>query len=115
MLPALPPGCRLSCAFSVSEGVGHVILWVLLVVVTLGLALFVAPYYFLKAPINKTSVVDASGRVVGRLHVDVNLPEILGHAIIWVLLTLVTLGLALILYQFSVIKRLLNAVVIQPV
>ena len=115
MLPALPPGCRLSCDFSVSEGIGHVIIWVLLVVVTLGLALFVAPYYFLKAPINKTSVVDGSGGVVGRLHVDVNLSEIVGHAFVWLLLTLVSFGLALILYQFSVIKRLLNAVVIQPV
>ncbi len=115
MLPALPPGSRLSCSFSVTEGIGHVIIWVLLVVVTLGLALFVAPYYFLKAPINKTAVVDASGRVVGRLQVEVNLAEILGHAVIWVLLTIVTLGLALILYQFSVIKRLLNAVVIEPV
>lgn len=113
MLPALLPGSRLSCAFSVSEGIGHVIVWVLLTVVTLGLALFVAPYYFLKAPINKTTVVDASARVVGRLHVDVNLSEIVGHAVVWVLLTIVTLGLALILYQFSVIKRLLNAVVIE--
>lgn len=115
MLPALPPGSRLSCAFSVTEGIGHVLIWVLLTVLTLGLALFVAPYYFLKAPINKTTVVDASGRTVGRLVVEVNLAEVVGHAVIWVLLTILTLGLALILYQFSVIKRLLNAIVIEPV
>jgi len=115
MLPTLPAGCRLSCAFSVTEGIGHVLIWVLLTILTLGLALFVAPYYFLKAPINKTTVVDGAGRTVGRLVVDVNLAEVVGHAVIWVILTILTLGLALILYQFSVIKRLLNAVVIEPV
>ena len=113
MLPEIPKGARLSCSYSVSEGIGHVIVWVLLTIVTLGLALFVAPYYFLKAPINKTTVMDSSGRTVGRLKVDFSLSEIVGHAVIWVLLTIVTLGLALILYQFSVIKRVLNAVVIQ--
>ncbi len=50
--------------------------------------------------------------MLGRLQVDVNLAEVIGHALIWVLLSIITLGLALILYQFSVIKRLLNAVVI---
>jgi len=106
-------GQRLSCDFSVTEGIGTILIWVLLSIVTLGLALFVAPYYILKAPINRTTVVDINGNVVGRLHVDVNLADIIGHALVWVLLTIVTLGFAMLVYQFSVIKRVLNAVVIQ--
>ena len=108
----IPPGCRLSCDFSVAEGIGTVILWVLISIVTLGLGLFVAPYYILKSPINRTTLVGPDGAVLGKLHVDVNLAEVIGHAIIWVLLSIITLGLALILYQFAVVKRLLNAVVV---
>ena len=106
-------GYRLSCDYSVAEGVGTILIWVLLSIVTLGLALFVAPYYLFKAPINRTRLIDATGETVGTLHVDVNLGEIIGHGLLWVLLTIVTFGLALIVYQFAVIKRLLNAVVIR--
>ncbi|KAF0175303.1 MAG: hypothetical protein FD162_606 [Rhodobacteraceae bacterium] len=109
----LGSGQKLACDFSVSEGVGTVILWVIISILTLGLGLFVAPYYILKAPINRTKLIAADGSVIGQLHVDVVLTEIIGHAVIWVLLSIITLGLALIVYQFAVMKRLLNGVVIR--
>ncbi|MFN3724069.1 MAG: DUF6693 family protein [Paracoccaceae bacterium] len=105
-------GYKLKCEFSVGEAIGQLVIWVLLSVVTLGLALFVLPYYFLRAPINRTTLVDGKGQKVGRLHVDVSFGDILGHALVWLLLTIVTLGLAYLIYWPSVIKRLLNAVVI---
>lgn len=108
----LAPGFRLHCDYGVTEGIGTVVLWVLLTIVTLGLALFVAPYYILRAPINRTQLIAPDGGVVGTLHVDVSLSEVIGHALIWVVLTIVTFGLAMILYQFAVIKRLLNRVVV---
>lgn len=113
MIPAIPAGHHLSCDFSVSEGIGTVILWLLISVLTLGLGFFVMPYYLLKAPINRTSVIGPSGELVGRLHVDIDLAGIIGHAIIWMILSIFTLGLALIVYQFAVMKRLLNGVTIQ--
>lgn len=112
MAVIIPPGCRLSCDYSVAEGIGTLILWLLISIVTLGLGLFVAPYYILKSPINRTRLVGPDGAVLGTLHVEVNLAEVIGHALIWVVLSIVTLGLALLLYQFAVIKRLLNAVVV---
>ena len=105
-------GYKLKCEFSVGEAIGQLIIWVLLAVVTLGLALFILPYYFIKAPINRTSLVDNQGRKVARLHVDVGFSEILGHALVWLLLTIITLGLAYLVYWPAVIKRVLNAVVI---
>ena len=36
------------------------------------------------------------------------LAEIIGHAVIWVLLAIVTLGLALIIYYYMVMKKVLN-------
>ena len=76
------------------------------------LGVFVAPCYILKSPINRTTLVAPDGTVLGRLNVDVNLAEVIGHVIIWVFLSIVTLGLALILYQLAVMKRLLNALVV---
>lgn len=105
-------GYKLKCEFSVGEAIGQLVIWVLLSVVTLGLALFVLPYYFVKAPINRTSLIDGTGRKVARLHVDVSFGDILGHALVWLLLTIVTLGLAYLIYWPAVIKRVLNAVVI---
>ncbi|NGQ90504.1 hypothetical protein G5V65_06310 [Rhodobacter sp. HX-7-19] len=109
----IPSGHKLKCDFTVSEGIGTVIIWVLLTIVTLGLGLFIAPYYIFKAPINRTSLVAPDGRVVGKLHVEVGLGEIIGHAVIWLLLSIITLGLAAIVYQFAVLKRLLNGVEIR--
>lgn len=107
-------GQRLRCDFGLAEALGQLLIWVVLTVLTFGLALFVLPYYFLKAPINKTYVLDAAGNAVGRLSVDVGFADILGHAIIWLVLTLLTLGLAYFVYWQSVVKRLMNATVTVP-
>jgi hypothetical protein len=78
------------------------------------LAAFVLPYYFLKAPINKTYVLNAQSEPVAKLSVDVGFADILGHAIIWFVLTILTLGLAYFVYWQSVVKRLMNATVTVP-
>lgn len=100
-----------SCDFSLGEAIGQLVIWILLTIVTLGLALFVLPYYFLKAPINRTFVLDGDGRKVARLHVEVSFTNILGHALLWLILTILTLGLAYLIYWQSVMKRLMNATV----
>lgn len=64
-------GTRFECEYTVGEAIGQAAIWVALVSVTLGLALFVLPYYFLKAPINRTYVLDQDGATIGKLHVDV--------------------------------------------
>jgi len=70
----------------------------------------VLPYYFLKSPIERTFVVNRDGSKIAKLSVEVNFGDILGHALVWLLLSIVTLGLAYLLYWPAVIKRLLNAV-----
>ncbi|MGB1235648.1 MAG: DUF6693 family protein [Planktomarina sp.] len=105
-------GYKLKCEFTVGEAIGQLIIWILLAIVTLGLALFLLPYYFVKAPINRTLLLDSTGKTVGRLKADVGFGDILGHALVWLLLTIVTLGLAYLVYWPAVIKRVLNAVVI---
>jgi len=48
------------------------------------------------------------------LSVEVGFADILGHAIIWLVLTILTLGLAYFIYWQSVVKRLMNATVTVP-
>ena len=105
-------GNKFTCEFSVGEAIGQLVIWILLSVVTLGLALFVLPYYFVKAPLNRTYVLDRDGCKIGKLTADVSFGDILGHALIWLLLTIVTFGLAYFIYWPAVIKRLLNSVVV---
>jgi len=104
----LPATARFQCEFGVAEAIGSFIIWVLLIIVTLGLASFVAPYYILSSIINKTWVVDENGQRLSQLKVNFTLAEIIGHAVIWVLLAIVTLGLALIVYYYMVMKKVLN-------
>jgi hypothetical protein len=104
----LTADARFQCDFGVAEAIGSFIIWLLLTIVTLGLASFVAPYYILSSIINKTSIVDANGQQLSQLKVNFTLAEIIGHAVIWVLLAIVTLGLALIIYYYMVMKKVLN-------
>lgn len=103
-------GRRVVCEFSVGEAIGQLVIWVLLAIVTLGLALFILPYYFVKAPINRCYLVDVTGRKTGKLSANIRFADILGHALVWLLLTIVTLGLAYFIFWPAVIKRILNAV-----
>ncbi len=104
----LTANTRFQCDFGVAEAIGSFIIWLLLTIVTLGLASFIAPYYILSSIINKTSIVDETGRRLSQLKVTFTLAEIIGHAVIWVLLAIVTLGLALIVYYYMVMKKVLN-------
>ena len=101
---------KLKCDYSVSEAIGLIIIWILISLLTFGFGLFLMPYYVLKGPINRTKLIGKDGAPVGQLYVEVNLAEIIGHAIIWMLLSIVTFGLAMFVYYPSVIKSLLNKV-----
>lgn len=99
---------RLKCSFSTIEAIGTVVLWVILTLVTLGLALLVFPYYLNKAVLNKTEILDASGKTIGRLNCTFNIGHSIGHVIVWGVLIVITLGLASFLYVYRVLRVVLN-------
>lgn len=99
---------RFKCDFGVMETLGQVIIWILLTIVTLGLALMVFPYYFKKVVLNQTEVLDSSGRAIGKLDCHFNLGSSIGHVIIWILLIIVTLGIAAFFYAYRILRVLLN-------
>ena len=99
---------RLKCSFTTVEAIGSVVLWIILTIVTLGLALIVFPYYHNRAVLNKTELLDGSGRAIGRLNCTFNIGHSIGHVILWAILIIVTLGLAGFLYVYRVIRVVLN-------
>lgn len=85
---------RLRWSFSTVEAIGSVVLWIILTILTQGLALIVFPYYLNRVVLNKTELLNASGRVIGRLNCTLNIGHSIGHVIVWVILILVTLDVA---------------------
>jgi len=99
---------RFRCDFSVGDAVGNMIIWFILIVITLGLAAFVFPYYLPKAVINRTTVLAQDGTEIGKLSCEISLGTVIGNAIIWVLLTIITFGLAYLVYIYRVYRVVLN-------
>lgn len=92
---------------SILDIIGHLIIWVVLSIITLGIALFFFPYSFSRFVINRTSVVDAAG-VERKIVCDINLFSNIGHIILWMLISLVTFGLGYIFYFYRVWNYALN-------
>lgn len=93
--------------------IGHVALWFLLVVCTCGFAAFLFPYSAGVMIINSTTLLDEQGRTIGRLRCSRGVTDHIGHALLWWLLTLVTLGFAGFVYMYRVASDLLGATIVE--
>lgn len=98
---------KIKADLSILDIIGHLIVWVVLSIITLGIALFFFPYSFSRFVINRTSVVDAAG-VERKMVCDINLFSNIGHIILWMLISLVTFGLGYIFYFYRVWNYALN-------
>ncbi|QIE23392.1 hypothetical protein SBC1_12750 [Caballeronia sp. SBC1] len=93
---------------SVGDIIGHAVIWILLSIVTFGLALFVFPYYMARFIIGRTNVVDASGMRIGRLECTIDLASIVGNIVIWAIISVLTLGLGYIVFMYKIYAHCLN-------
>ncbi|MBY8916447.1 hypothetical protein KUG85_13960 [Nitratireductor sp. L1-7-SE] len=99
---------RLRCNYSIMEATGYIIIWAVVSIVTLGIGAFFAIYYFYKSIINKTYLINREGHAIARLECELNLAEIIGHVILWIILTVVTLGIGLLFYMFRTLRLCMN-------
>ena len=91
----------------IASSIGHVIVWYLLMIVTIGLGVFVYPYALAKFILNKTYIVE-DGKRVKKLQVDLDLASQIGHVVIWIILSIVTFGLAYFIFLYQIGKFVLN-------
>lgn len=103
----------MKCEFSLLEAFVAVILWAIITVVTFGIGAFFAVYYFYKAVINSTYMINAEGQKVGRYECQLGLGDILVHIIIWVFLSIITFGIAMLFYFFTTLRLCLNHTVVK--
>ncbi|MEQ9246189.1 MAG: DUF6693 family protein, partial [Nitratireductor sp.] len=87
---------------------GYIIIWAVVSVVTLGIGAFFAIYYFYKSIINKTYLINREGHAIARLECELNLAEIIGHVILWIVLTVITFGIGLLFYMFRTLRLCMN-------
>lgn len=105
---------RLRSQLSTSDIFVHMLLWVVLGVVTCGLALFVFPYSMGTLVINSTLLLDEHGRPMGKLRCTRGADDHIVHAVLWWLFAVVTLGIAGFFYAYRVASDLLNDTVVDP-
>jgi hypothetical protein len=103
---------RIKCQLAAVDVLGHVLIWALFAIITCGFALFLFPYSFGETVINRCSVVDGNGRVIGRLRCTASPMNHILHAFVWWLLAIVTLGIAGFFYLYSVASSILSATTI---
>ena len=94
--------------WSMADIFGYGLLWLLLILITFGLASFFAPYAWAAKILNGCEVHDRSGNRLGTLLVDINIADQLVHILLWIFLTIITLGIAGIFYFFGVARTILN-------
>lgn len=99
---------RLRSDFGTGDAIGHVVIWIVLTVCTLGLALIFFPYYMNRAVLNRTKVIDQAGGVIGYLNCRFDLGSSIAHVIIWMILILITLGIAAFFYLYRVLRVVIN-------
>lgn len=81
---------------------GHLVIWLLLTVITIGLALFVYPYYMQRFIISKTYAFDGEGRRVGRLVCTIDLASMIGKIVLWAIISILTLGIGYLIFLYKI-------------
>lgn len=98
---------RLRADVAIFDIIGHLVLWLILSIVTFGIALFFFPYSFSKFILNRTYLVDSNG-VERRMKCDIDLFSDLGHVLLWFIISILTLGIGYIFYFYRVWNYALN-------
>ncbi|ATG72902.1 hypothetical protein AN401_02705 [Zobellella denitrificans] len=76
-------------------------------VITLGIAFFFFPYSFSKFILNRSAIVDDAG-AERKLKCDVDIFGSVGHVILWIIISILTLGIGYFFYFYKVWNYALN-------
>jgi hypothetical protein len=88
------------------------LVWLAVSVCTLGLGWIVVSGHFFRLILNSTAIVNGDGRRIGRLRCDYDVEARMGQIAIWVLVSIVTLGVGLLFYSFHAARRAIDATIV---
>lgn len=95
-------GGKLKCKLSIAEIIGWIIIWVMLIAITLGIAAFSFPYSYMKTIINSFVIINRKEEGISKLRCDISLGSMIGHIVIWIIISILTLGIGYFLYIYKV-------------
>lgn len=90
----------------------HIIIWFLITLFTFGIGAFFFAYSFCKFIINRSEFIDERG-VSKRMVCNTDLFGNVGHIILWILISIITLGLGYAFYFYKVWNYSLNNTTIE--
>lgn len=85
----------------------HLFIWILLSLVTFGIALFFFPYSFAKFILDRSMLIDEDGTSKD-MKCNTDLFGNIGHIILWIIISILTLGLGYAFYFYKVWNYSLN-------
>lgn len=103
-----PGAVKLRCDIGFWEMVGHIVLWVVVTILTVGIGAFFFIYSIQKMVINHTVMINRRGDEIARLRCEFSVVSSIGHVLLWILLTIVTVGLAFPFYIYRVNRVVMN-------
>lgn len=98
---------RIQSNVGVFDIIGHIIIWFFLTIFTFGIALFFFPYSFSKFIINHSELTDDQG-FAQPMCCETDVFSNFGHVILWMIISLLTLGLGYAFYFYKVWNYSLN-------
>ena len=99
---------RCRTQLSIFQVVGHVVIWLIIATVTLGIGALFWPYAAAKLILESMVISDETGQPSARLRCKLGLGEQIGHIVIWLVLMVLTGGLAGFCYLFGVAHFVIN-------
>lgn len=88
------------------------LVWLAVSVCTLGLGWIVVSGHFFRLILNSTAVLDAEGNRLGRLSCSYDVEADMGRIALWVVVSVLTLGIGLLFYSFHAARNAIDATTI---
>jgi energy-converting hydrogenase Eha subunit E len=104
----LPAGARLKNELDLGRIWPSFLVWLVVTGCTLGLGWLVVSGHFFRAIINSTRIVGPNGEVLGRLSCDYDAERRMGPIVLWVAVSIATLGVGLLFYSFQAARAALE-------
>ena len=99
---------RFRSELKIAQVIGHVVIWLLVATVTLGIGALFWPYAAAKMIIDSIVVRDEYAHSTARLSCNFRPGQQFAHVIFWIMLVILTGGIATIFYPFSVAYIAIN-------
>jgi len=105
---------KIKVELTVIEIILHAILWLIIGIITLGVGLMIYPYSVFKLVFNKAYLVDSvSSENIGKLKCELDIYSQIGHAVLWYIIGIITIGWGFLIYFYHVIKLALDRITIE--